>query len=250
MMVLCLCGQEVGDSSEVSDLSEIDDSSEVSDLSEIDDSSDKPLIEVRQERPSGKITGILPPARLIPGLSKRFFNAIKFLPKNFIKNSGIRYVTFLLKPKLKGIPVRGLASKGKQTIYLSTEFTAKNVYHELFHIFDPISENTEWRSLNAHNFVYTGSKFYSENLSKSRFKRAQTNLKRRTYNADFVSRYAMSNEREDRAETFAYMIVEGPNFLKRTRQSRVLKRKMDYIIKITTEKQLVTASFWKRRFRR
>ena len=67
-----------------------------------------------------------------------------------------------------------------------------------------------------------------------------------TFDADFVSRYAMSNEREDRAETFAYMMVEGRNFLRRTQRSHVLKKKMDYIIQITTENNTLSASFWKR----
>lgn len=211
---------------------------------------DEKIVEVRQLQPQGNITGILPPSELVANLSRKFFNAIKKLPKEFIKNSDIRYVTFLDDLRLKGISAAGLASKETNTIYLSTKFREITIYHELFHIIDPVRKNKNWCRLNANNFVYTGSQYYSENLSKSQYKRAKKNLTRRTFNLDFVSRYAMSNEVEDRAETFAHMIVEGPNFLKRTRKSKVLKRKMDYIIQITSEKKLVSKSYWKRRFRK
>lgn len=206
------------------------------------------IIQIRQAVPQGKITGILPPPELIPSLSEKFFDAVNYLPTNFIQNSGIRYVTFLKDLKFKGLPVAGMASKDINTIYLSTTFKAKTIYHELYHIFDPIRENQYWCQLNAHNFIYTGSKFYSENLSKSKYKKVSKNLSRMTYNLDFVSRYAMSNEREDRAETFAYMIVEGPKFFNRTKRSHVLKKKMDYIIQITTQKKLVSPTFWKKHF--
>ena len=206
-------------------------------------------IEVRQIKPSGKktkITGQLPPSSQLQRLSQRFFQTIKIFPKNFIKKSGIRYVTFLSEPKFKGKRCAGVALKKEQTIYLSTMFNAKTVYHEIYHLFDPSRENEDWCSLNAHNFIYIGSKFYSANLSKTQSRNARKNLRGMTFDADFVSRYAMSNEREDRAETFAYMMVEGRNFLRRTQRSHVLKKKMDYIIQITTENNALSASFWKR----
>ncbi len=203
-------------------------------------------IKVRQIKPSGKITGYLPPSRQVQRLSQRFFQTIKIFPKNFLKESGIRYVTFLSKPRLKGVQVGGLALKEKQTIYLSTTFTAKTVYHEIYHVFDPSRKNEDWCSLNAHNFIYVGSKYYSENLSKTQSQKARKNIRKMTFDADFVSRYAMSNEEEDRAETFAYMMVEGRSFLRRTQRSHVLKKKMDYIIQITTENNTLSASFWKR----
>lgn len=213
-----------------------------------DDSSAESIqeIKVRQIRPSGKITGHLPPSSEVQRLSQIFFQIIKIFPKNFIKESGIRYVTFLSKPRFKRVHFAGLALKGNHTIYLSTTFKAKTVYHEIYHLFDPSRKNEDWCSLNAHNFIYTGSKYYSENLSKTQSRKVRENLRRMTFEEDFVSRYAMSNEREDRAETFAYMMVEGQNFLRRTQRSHVLKKKMDYIIKITTENNTLSASFWKR----
>lgn len=209
---------------------------------------DEPTIEIRQVQPPGHISGILPHPDLVTTLSREFFSAIRVLPKEFIQKSGIRYVTFLQDMKFKGFPAAGMASKVTNTIYLSTTFKEKTIYHELYHIFDPIRENQYWCRLNPHNFIYTGSKYYSENLSRSKSRRANRNVPK--YQFDFVSRYAMSNEREDRAETFAYMILEKRHFLNRTRRSKVLKKKMDYIIEITSKEQLISKSFWYNHFRR
>ena len=64
---------------------------------------------------------------------------------------------------------------------------------------------------------------------------------------DFVSEYAMSFEHEDRAETFAYMIVEGKKFLKRTKNP-VMKAKMEYIMALFIERKLLSNEFWNKHF--
>jgi hypothetical protein len=76
------------------------------------------------------------------------------------------------------------------------------------------------------------------------------NLEENRYKDDFVSRYAMSEEREDRAETFAFMIVEGNKFLRRTEKSPVMKKKMEYIIDATDRRSLLGKDFWISNFRR
>ena len=75
------------------------------------------------------------------------------------------------------------------------------------------------------------------------------NLEEKRYDADFVSRYAMSFGHGDRAETFAYMIVEGPRFLRRTEKSPVLKKKMEYVIEITGKRDLLGKDFRGKLFR-
>ena len=64
---------------------------------------------------------------------------------------------------------------------------------------------------------------------------------------DFVSEYAMSFEHEDRAETFSYMIVEGKKFLKRTKNP-IMKAKMEYIMALFVEKNLLDQEFWNKHF--
>lgn len=202
----------------------------------------KRTIEVRQKRPRGSINGSLPSKKSLSPAVKKFFDALDKLPENFIKRTGLKYVTFLDDPTLNNESVGGIATGN--TIFLNTRFSEKTVYHELFHIFDSDRDVKKWRKLNDRDFVYTGSVYYELKVSRKKTKRRQQNLSSGKYSSDFVSRYAMSNAREDRAETFAYMIVEGNKFLKRTRKSPVLHSKMKFIIDMTDKKKLLGEKFW------
>lgn len=204
-------------------------------------------ITVRQRTPRGVIDGTLPSQEVVTRAAERFFKALEALPEDFIKRSGVKYVTFLENPTLKKIPVGGIASG--ESIYLNVNFSAHTVYHEFFHIFDPKPVERQWNRLNSKGFIYTGNDYYSANLSRSRRKRKDRNLASGTFDADFVSRYAMSNEREDRAETFAAMMVEKGRFLKRAERSEVLKKKMDFIIEITGKRRLMGRDFWEKHFK-
>lgn len=204
-------------------------------------------IKVRQILPNDKdISGKLPPQEEVKQAAKRFFAALDELPENFVKRSGLKYVTFLENPALKNIRVGGLAVG--ETMILPVFFRKKTIYHELFHIFDPKRENKKWRKLNRRGFVYTGSQYYDANLSRRKKKRKKQNLSSRKYNSDFVSKYAMSFEWEDRADTFAYMLVEKEKFLLRTKRSPVLKEKMLFIIEMTDNRKYIGKDFWEKCF--
>ena len=204
-------------------------------------------IRVRQVTPRGGIAGTPVPRARVPELSERFFRSINRLPESFISKSGLKYVTFVTGLQLNNAPAAGVASG--DTIYLAADCDAHTIYHELYHIFDPPGKNKQWLKLNPGGFVYTGSVFYQERLSKFKRKKMSANLEDGRFKDDFVSRYAMSNEREDRAETFAAMIVEGERFLRRTEKSPVMKKKMEYIIDATDRRNLLGKDFWSRRFR-
>lgn len=203
-------------------------------------------ITVRQRTPRGTVGGILPPPGQVKAAAERFFKALDALPENFVQKSGLRFVTFLERPTHKDIPVGGLASG--ETIYLNVNCSAQTIYHELFHIFDPKFADPRWSKLNHKDFIYTGSVYRSAHLSRARRRRVENNVGSGEFNADFVSRYAMSNEREDRAETFAAMMAEGTNFLKRAEKSPVLQSKMRYIIDITSKRKLMGRDFWNNHF--
>ena len=210
----------------------------------------KAVIRIRQVR-SGNydVRGNLPDDSQVPLLAEKFFKALSILPSSFMERSRIRYVTFLDDLTLNKAPAGGVA--GGDTIYLNTKFNVVTVYHELFHTFDPylMNQNRKWLALNHRNFVYTGNDFMSVKATKFRRKRREDNLSTGRFDQDFVSRYAMSNDLEDRAETFAYMIAEGPRFLARTARSSVLQKKMDYIIGMTGKKRLLGKDFWDKHFR-
>ena len=204
-------------------------------------------IRVRQVTPRGSIAGTPVPRARVPELAERFFRAINILPENFIGRSGLKYVTFVTDLQLNNVPAAGVAAG--DTIYLAADCDEHTIYHELYHIFDPPGKNKQWLKLNPGGFVYTGSAFYQEKLSKFKRRKVNVNLENDRFREDFVSRYAMSDEREDRAETFAAMIVEGERFLRRTEKSPVMKKKMAYIIDATDRRNLLGKDFWSRRFR-
>lgn len=203
------------------------------------------VISVRQEILSKRISGQLLPADRIPKEAADFFQAMQALPESFIARSGLQYVTFLSHVEVNGITAGGVASG--DTIYLPVGVSRHAIYHELFHVFDPEPSDKKWTRLNDREFIYTGSQYYAADLSRSKEKKMTRNLEEKRFSADFVSRYAMSNEREDRAETFAAMVVEGPAFLRRTARSAVLKRKMEYIIEVTGKRKLLGRDFWAKR---
>jgi len=199
-------------------------------------------IRVRQVTPRGAVSGTPVPDERVPELAERFFRALNRLPAGFVAKSGLRYVTFVTGLRLNNAPAAGVASG--ETIWLAEDCGVHTIYHELYHIFDPPGKNKQWLRLNPRGFVYTGSEFRKEKLSKFKRRRMSGNLEENRYKDDFVSRYAMSNEQEDRAETFAAMVVEGNKFLLRTEKSPVMKKKMEYIIDATDRRNLLGKDFW------
>lgn len=181
-------------------------------------------------------------------MAEKFYRSLEILPPSFLEKSRIRYVTFFENLTLKKAPASGVA--WNDTIYLNVRFDSKTIYHEIFHTFDncQINLNRKWMGLNDKKFVYTGSGFDTVKTTKFRRKRREDNLATGRFDQDFVSRYAMSTDVEDRAETFAFMVVEGPKFLKRTELSSVLKRKMEYIIDMTGKKRILGRNFWEWHF--
>ena len=200
-------------------------------------------ITVRQIVPKGQISGRLPDESKVPDMAKEFFQALNELPEEFIYRTGIKTVTFLEDLKLNGADAGGVAGGGM--IWLRPQAPRHTIYHEIFHIFDPDRNDKSWTKLNNRRFIYTGSDFYAADLSRSKTRKMNKNVEEHRFDYDFVSRYAMSDEREDRAETFAAMVVEGPNFLRRAAASSVMKKKMEYIIDVTGKRNLLGRDYWR-----
>ena len=207
----------------------------------------KQRITVRQNIPAVRqLSGKLPHLDAVREGEKKFFAALDALPESFVKRTGLKYVTFLENPTFKNVPITGLAAG--DTIILALPVSEKTVYHELFHIFDPLKPIKKWQNFNDRRFVYTGSAYYEANLSKIKRKRKDSNLSSGKFDQDFVTHYAMSNEEEDRAETFAHMIVEKKDFLKRTAKSPALRKKMKFLIDMTDQNKLLGREFWQKNF--
>ena len=199
-------------------------------------------IYIRQIRPGGDIDGIPLKGQELEKAAIRFFEMMDKVPLKLISASGIRQVGFYKNLQLKKVPASGVASGN--IMYLVDHFSEHTFFHELFHIFDRYSRSTRWCKTNHKDFVYTGSDFYSKNSSGRKAKKKRKNLEEKRFDDDFISRYAMSNEKEDRAETFAAMMVEGAKFMERAKKSDVIKKKMQYIIEETGNNRVLGKDFW------
>ncbi len=197
---------------------------------------------IRQIRTGGDIDGIPLKGQELEKAAIRFFEIMDKVPLKLISASGLRQVGFYKNLKLNNAPAGGIASGN--IMYLAENFSAHTFYHELFHVFDKVSRSTRWNKLNHKDFVYTGSAFESRNTSGRKAKKKMKNLAEKRFDDDFVSRYAMSEEKEDRAETFAAMMVEGAKFMERAKKSDVIKKKMQYIIEATGNSRVLGKDFW------
>ena len=204
-------------------------------------------IKIRQVNYSNQVRGTFPNSSTVERCAERFYKTLDYLPESLIRKSRLKYVTFLRDLKLNNQAASGVASG--DTIFLHVDFTVETVFHEFFHVFDPIRKNEKWCKLNDKSFVYSGNQFYSVNMSRKKKKQVKRNNRKSDIEESFVSEYAMSFEWEDRAETFAYMIVEGRNFLKRTKNP-IIKAKMEYIMTLFIQRGLLDEAFWEKHFDR
>ena len=120
----------------------------------------------------------------------------------------------------------GLADPAEHRVYISVEyfrtphsgFTISDaVHHEVFHLLDfatllgaRATEDTEWRKLNAPGVAYRG-------------KHDETETQRP---AGFVNAYALTNEVEDRASTFEYLMVRPEELCDMAERDPVLANKV------------------------
>ena len=204
-------------------------------------------IKVRQVNLNNRVRGTFPNSSTVEDCAERFYKTLEYLPESLIRKSRLKYVTFLRNLKLNNQPAGGIAYGN--TIFLPVDFTVESVFHEFFHVFDPIRKNEKWCKLNDKSFVYSGNQFYSVNMSRKKKKQVKRNNRKSNIEESFVSEYAMSFEWEDRAETFAYMIAEGRNFLKRTKNP-IIKAKMEYIMTLFIQRGLLDEAFWEKHFDR
>ena len=202
-------------------------------------------IKIRQKIYSQAVQGAYPSSNAVEKAAEKFYKTLDYLPEELIRKSRLKYVTFLRYIKLNGERAAGVASG--DTIYLVVDFSEKTLFHEFFHVFDPYRRNPQWTALNDKGFIYTGNKFYKANLEKKVERKARIKQSKLKIARGFVSQYAMSNEVEDRAETFAYMIVEGKKFLRRTKNP-VMKGKMEYIMELFIRRNLLSKAFWEKHF--
>ncbi len=183
--------------------------------------------------------------RLEPELD-RFFKVLDRLTTSFVKASRLNTVVVVDNLKVDGKGAAGVAC-GK-LIVLQSGFSGHTVYHEIFHVVDEGPLAKSWVRLNPKDFVYKGSVYVPAKLSGRKKSQVEKNEATGDMSLHFVSDYAQSNEKEDRAETFAAMVCEGPKFLQRCERSEVMQKKMEYLKNLTSKQALLGRDYWEKYF--
>jgi len=208
----------------------------------------------------------------------RFVGILEELPEGFVKACNVGSVWFSDEiVDMSGQHPGGVASG--EGINLSVGFDRGTVYHEMFHKFEcriTDSQRREWEELNPREFIYEGSQWdafvgndkYSkkaaerylkrlkagkeksskERVEESRSKkdnmRIAANKTNETVQAAFINGYAQTTPGEDRAEVFRCMMEEGPRFFARARRSEHMRRKMEFMMRLTGTRKFLGSDFW------
>ncbi len=158
-----------------------------------------------------------------------FVEEFSYYPVTAIKRSGLQEIILCRALDFEGAHRTALPDYDHDAFYLDVErgganqeYQRKVIHHEFFHIIDwkddgLVYSDDAWASLNANGFKYgRGGKFAQKDPRESVF---DGSLK------GFVTRYAMSGVEEDKAETFANMMVNYQLMEKRVENDPVLKSK-------------------------
>jgi len=168
----------------------------------------------------------------------RFFAAMDIFPVRFLRETRLHTVVLARDLKSNGNRVGGLAvSSG--TIYIDVPFGSSVIYHELFHIADNVfRSNEKWTRLNDKQFAYS-------NAPRLEKKTKEEPSSPETFRKDFVSDYAMTQEVEDRAETFAWMTANPKKFAELAKANPVLAKKAEVVKAIVRDfAPAMNKDFW------
>ncbi|MCL2104882.1 MAG: putative zinc-binding metallopeptidase [Kiritimatiellaeota bacterium] len=171
----------------------------------------------------------------------KFFAAMDIFPVRFLRETKLHTVVLCRNLKHNGNRAGGLAvSTG--VIYLDVPFGSHVIYHEMFHIADRKRQNEKWTKLNDKQFAYSAG---AESDKKTKPSKQEPVKSKEELRKDFVSDYAMTQEMEDRAETFAVMVATPKKFAELAKENPVLAKKAEVVKSIVREfAPAMNKDFW------
>jgi len=157
----------------------------------------------------------------------QFFAAIDIFPVRFLRETKLHVVVFCRDLMLRGQRAGGVATSDG-VIYLNVPFQSHVIYHEMFHIADPVRQNPQWTKINPKGFEYLGN-LYMPSEDQPRSRGAGKGGDGTAFRKNFVSDYAMTLEVEDRAETFAWMVAQPQAFATLAKETPALAKKAEQV---------------------
>jgi hypothetical protein len=167
-------------------------------------------------------------------------------PSSFIDKARLRRVLFCQGLSEAARPIPSLPNF-QSTLLLDVdappEFLRRLIHHEVFHFADyaaddQVQRDPAWEKLNGSSFSYgSGGRFLRDPASSSPDGAPE----------GFVTRYATSALEEDKAETFAFLMVAPGATLARAHSDRVLSAKIHAIeLELGKLDPAMNAGFWSR----
>ncbi len=180
---------------------------------------------------------------------------IRKYPSGFMKKIGLQRIVLCKDLKSNGVATGGVANRKSNTIHLNflrqvrqgrvPGWDKNTIHHEVYHVFDrniigriPGNDNT-WSDINEENFRY-----HKLNFSDVRYLGDVFHPQ-----PGFVSKYAMFSQREDKAETFASLMVEEEAYKIKywCKSDKILSKKVEHIKnQIMQHSNSMNEAFWEK----
>jgi len=181
-----------------------------------------------------------------PASQQDYAKLIKFLtileqemykyPLGFFDKIQLRYIILLKRFFYSEKPLEGLYGFNKNAIFLdfyrkgNQELSQRHtIHHEIFHMIDFQAEiklkkkDSQWETFNLENFQYGQKEKFQRNTKRKYFiSRGQKG---------FITPYAMTSVKEDKAEIFACLMIKSQNKILHQwmQDDDILKNKVSYI---------------------
>ncbi len=148
---------------------------------------------------------------------------------NFIGKINLKFIVLCKDLYIGNIKALGFANHSKRTIILDISFDKSNIgriaHHELFHIlndnYKEIFNYNDWKSFNFNNFNYSKCSTCSTSFD----------LELLDNTNGFLTEYSKSTISEDMAETFSFLMTDYKNILKKSKNDKILIKKINFIEK-------------------
>jgi hypothetical protein len=176
---------------------------------------------------------------------------IELYPSRLIWQLRLNRIVLCTRLSLNAQPIGGIVDFQRGDLYLDSGSLAANVayarkaiHHEIFHLLDyrrreDIYRDSNWEALNAPGFQYSGDRRFL--LSEPNSGVESSDL------AGFLNHYSTCNVAEDKAEVFAFLMVQPDKVAERARSDRVLQSKVIWMkVLLETFCSALDDEFWER----
>lgn len=139
---------------------------------------------------------------------------MKLYPDEVWKSGKIEKIVLGKKLLKNGVSWGGFALTHKKTLMVNAEaWNAETFHHEVFHMLDEFEES-RWSALNPSNFAYRPLTTKNQADSTNR-------------QAGFITSYARTSPKEDRADLFSAMMGDPKGTKDRVKRDDLLRGKVD-----------------------